>query len=148
MCVKWRRRWHMEGFLLWSVLSLPRGHQGSASWTNPLLPCLEGPQGCSRRSRGRGLPSRNWAWHFSDVFVRQGRFSMLMWRVREKVGQDDLTTGWLVNMWNSCTVPRAVKRSCQVWTSTHFDSLTHGCFDKHTHTHTYSVAAYLTNSSL
>lgn len=24
-------RWHMDGFLLWSVLSLPRGHQGSAS---------------------------------------------------------------------------------------------------------------------
>lgn len=27
---------------------------------------------------GYALPSRNWAWHFSDVFVRKGRFSVLM----------------------------------------------------------------------
>lgn len=33
------------GVLLWSVLSLPRGHQGWASWTNPLLPQLRGHGG-------------------------------------------------------------------------------------------------------
>lgn len=38
-------RWHMDGSLLWSVLSLPGGHQGSASWTNPLLPHLRGHGG-------------------------------------------------------------------------------------------------------
>lgn len=49
----------------------------------------------------------------------------------------DLTTGWLVNMWNSCTVPGAAKHSCQVRTS--FDSQTHGCFYKDTHTHSHTL---------
>lgn len=41
-------------------------------------------------------------------------------------------------MWNSCTVPRAAKRSCQVRTSTLWFTDTRPVFPTHSPTHTYT----------
>lgn len=114
------------------MLSLPRGHQESASWTNPLLPQLKGHGVRWGGVEVEGCPPGTEL--DTSLMSLCGRVGLVCWCGGHK--RPDLTTGWLVDMWNSCTVPSAAKHSCHVRTSTRFVAVTHAyfCF---TCTHTF-----------
>lgn len=140
---------HMEGFFLWSVLSLPRGHRGSTSWTNPLLLQLRGHKEVLLR---RWL----WWWWWGGVAALQGLGATLLWCLCEdrvslvcwRGGHRRTWASRMVNKWNSCTVPWAATHICQVRTNAHFVFQTLSPLPP-THTHTVIPwFVYLTSSSL